>query len=119
MADEGLVDWEEEMVRQMMKRGLSEEEAWQRMEKIHLKIIAEESKRVKSKADRLIDIAEGHGFELGKILHYKDEYYHGKLIVELIKEGDLEKVLEDAGVDDVNIITYHGTKALGFWWVNC
>lgn len=119
MVDRDLVDWEEEMVRQMMKYGLSEEEAWRRMEKIHLEIIAEESKRVKSKVGRLMDIAEKHGFELGEILHYEDEYCHGKLIVEIIKEGDLEKVSEDAGVDDVDIITYHGTKALGFWWVNC
>jgi len=115
---EDLVDWEEKMVKRMMEEGLSEEEAWRRVERIHMELTKEDTKS-EAFVKELVELAEDFGFELGDVLSYKEDYCGGHLIMELKKEGDLEKLKKETGFDDVNIIDYKGIKALGFWWVNC
>jgi len=98
---------------------LTEEEAWRKVEKIHMDLTKDKSSFVNSFIGDLINSAKECGFEVGEVLSFKDEYCDGHLILELKKDGDLEKLKEEVSVDDVDIIIFNGVRALGFWWVNC
>ena len=109
-----LVDWEEEMVRLMMKKGLSEEEAWRRMEKIHMDLIREESEPSYSHhVSYALELIKEAGFKVEKIISIKDKYCDGHLFAKVSGEGNLEyikKHLDDAVLE---------AGILKVWWVNC
>ena len=91
--------WVEELVNEMVKRGVPEVEAWKRAERLWLEDIKEES-RAPWWVDNIVEILEKAGFEIvgGS---FSDRDFYGVYRAKVSKIGDIELVKEH--VDDVEV----------------
>lgn len=115
MYEENLVDWEESMAKELMRKGLSEEEAWWRIEKVHMELTKEESQehwRIKESRMVAEAILRDRGWKVRYVGWSGDPETAFELRFEVIEEGD--------PLDDIyymSVENYEGKKVVTYcWW---
>ncbi len=111
---EDIVSWEEEMVKRMMEKGLSEEEAWARVEKIHMELSMEESQehwRVKEIRDVAEEILRDSGWKVKYVGWKGDPDDHFYVEFEVIEEGEPLDWDYDWSLEERD-----GKKYVRHWW---
>ena len=111
---EDLIGWEEEMVKRMVEKGLSEDEAWSRVEKIHIELIKEESnvpwivREIKENAKAIL---KGKGWDVRYVGWHgnPDEWFYVKF--EVLKEGEPLDWDYDWSLEERN-----GKKFVRYYW---